>query len=47
MTRFNLGVTGLPGLPSTLLENILRDLQVLARSSGGLSIAAHCLCDVE
>jgi protease-4 len=47
MMRFNLGDTGLPGLPSTMLENILRDLQVLARSSGGLSIAAHCLCDVE
>jgi protease-4 len=47
MTRLNLGSTGMPGLPSTLLENILRDLQVLARSSGGLSIAAHCLCDVE
>jgi len=36
-----------PLLPGTLLENILADLELLARSSEGLTIAAHCLCDVE
>jgi hypothetical protein len=30
-----------------LVENILEDLNVLMRSSRGLSVAAHCLCDVE
>jgi protease-4 len=45
---FGLGKSGLPALPGTLLENIARDLAVLARSSdGGLAVAAHCLCDVD
>jgi protease-4 len=45
---FGLGKSGLPALPRTLLENIARDLAVLARSSdGGLAVAAHCLCDVD
>jgi hypothetical protein len=34
-------------LRSSLLENLLRDLGILARSSRGLTVAAHCLCDVE
>lgn len=47
MMHFDLGISGLNRLHSTLLENILSDLNVLARSSEGLTIAAHCLCDVE
>ena len=35
------------GLPGTLLESIMGDLQRLVRSSTGLTVAAHCLCDVE
>jgi protease-4 len=47
MARFDLGVPGLKGLHNTLLENILSDLKMLARSGEGVTIAAHCLCDVE
>jgi protease IV len=43
-TGFGRGFTGLPG---TLLENIASDLRLLARSSRGVTVAAHCLCDVE
>ena len=45
--RLGLAGSGLPALRNSLLENLLRDLSVLARSSAGLTIAAHCLCDVE
>ena len=45
--RLGLAGSGLPALRSSLLENLLRDLAVLARSSGGLTVAAHCLCDVQ
>ena len=47
MTRLELGVSGLGGLHGTLLENIISDLKVLSRSNNGITIAAHCLCDVE
>jgi len=47
MTRFDLGVTGFGPLHNTLLENILSDLRVLSRSNEGLTVAAHCLCDVQ
>lgn len=47
MVRMDLGLTGLRELHGTLLDNILDDLRVLARSRDGLTIAAHCLCDVE
>jgi protease-4 len=47
MVRLGLGPAGMPRLPGTLVENILEDLNVLMRSSQGLSVAAHCLCDVE
>ena len=47
MLRFGTGVTGMPDLPGTMAESILRDLRLLMRGSGGLTIAAHCLCDVE
>ena len=48
MARVGLGQSGLATLPSGLLERLAADLDVLVRSSGGgLSVAAHCLCDVE
>jgi protease-4 len=47
VTRLGLVSSGLPALHSSLLENLLRDLGGLARSSRGLTVAAHCLCDVE
>lgn len=48
MARVGLGQSGLPTLPSGLLERLVADLNVLLRSSGGgLSVVAHCLCDVE
>jgi protease-4 len=34
-------------LRSTLLEDLLMDLDLLARSAGEFSVAAHCLCRVE
>jgi len=34
-------------LRSTLLEDLLKDLDILARSAGKFSVAAHCLCRVE
>lgn len=34
-------------LRSTLLEDLLMDLNLLARSAGEFSVAAHCLCRVE
>lgn len=47
MTRFDMGVSGLNRMHSTLLESILSDLGMLARNGEGLKIVAHCLCDVE
>jgi protease-4 len=47
MAHFDLRVSGMSGLQSTLLENILSDLDMLVRSNESLTIAAHCLCDVE
>ena len=34
-------------LRSTLLEDLLNDLELLARNSGEFSVVAHCLCRVE
>jgi protease-4 len=34
-------------LRSTLLENLLEDLNLLSRNAGEFSVAAHCLCRVE
>ncbi len=42
-----LGSSALSQLPLTLFENVADDLRVLSRSQGGLTVAAHCLCDVE
>ncbi len=47
MARFGLGVSAMTAFHGTLLENILSDLRLLVRNSDGISIAAHCLCDVE
>jgi protease-4 len=47
MARFDWEISGLGALHNTLLENILSDLRILARSNEGLTIAAHCLCDVQ
>lgn len=47
MARFGLAGSGLPALRSTLLENLVRDLDVLARNTAGPAVVAHCLCDVE
>jgi len=46
MLRSGLQFDGLAGLRGTLLENIVRDLRMLA-GNGGITVAAHCLCDVE
>jgi len=35
------------GLPATLLDGILSDLRRLSNGSSGVTVAAHCLCDVE
>jgi protease-4 len=48
MARVGLGQSSLPTLPRGLLERLAADLDVLLRSSGGgLSVVAHCLCDIE
>lgn len=47
MARAGMGLSGIAMLHNSLLENILSDLRMLARSGEGLTIAAHCLCDVE
>jgi len=45
--QLDLGLSRLDVLHNTLLENILSDLDVLARSNDGITVAAYCLCDVE
>jgi protease-4 len=47
MSSFEFGISGMGPLHHTLLENILSDLRVLSRSNEGMTIAAHCLCNVE
>jgi protease-4 len=47
LAGFGVGQTGAPLLRSTLLEDLLGDLNILARSAGEFSVAAHCLCRVE
>jgi protease-4 len=47
MAYFKPGISGLGGIHHTLLENIISDLDLLVRSNDSLTIAAHCLCDVE
>lgn len=43
----SLGWAGHGSLRSTLLEDLLNDLNLLARNAGEFSVAAHCLCRVE
>ena len=47
LAGLGMGQTGVPLLRSTLLEDLLGDLYILARSAGEFSVAAHCLCRVE
>jgi protease-4 len=47
MARMGWTNNGGLNLRSTLLEDLLRDLSILARSAGEFSVAAHCLCRVE
>jgi len=47
LAGIGVGQTGVPLLRSTLLEDLLGDLNILVRSAGKFSVAAHCLCRVE
>ena len=47
MVRYGPGLAAAPTFSGTLVEDILRDLRALLQTGGGLSIAAHCLCDVQ
>jgi len=47
LADLGVGQTGVPLLRSTLLEDLLEDLNLLARSAGEFSVAAHCLCRVQ
>jgi protease-4 len=47
MLRFGWSDGTYLGLRSTLLEDLLYDLKLLARSAGEFTVAAHCLCRVE
>ena len=47
MVRFELGLSASPLGAHTLFGKILQDLQFLASSNEGLTIAAHCLCEVD
>ena len=47
MVRFDLGLSAPPFLGDTLLSKILEDLKFLAASNEGLTLAAHCLCEID
>lgn len=47
MLRFDLGLSTNPLMTNTLFGKILGDLQFLLNSNEGLTIAAHCLCEVD
>lgn len=47
LVGFGVGQAGAPLLRSTLLEDLLGDLYILARSAGKFSVVAHCLCRVD
>jgi protease-4 len=47
LAGLGVGQRGSPLLRSTLLEDLLEDLNLLARSAGEFSVAAHCLCRVQ
>lgn len=46
-TRFGLGLSARPVLADSLLGEVLDDLHLLMGSNEGLTIAAHCLCEVD
>jgi protease-4 len=45
--RFMPSMIRLPVIHNSLFENIMEDLDLLLRSNDELTVAAHCLCDVE
>ncbi len=47
MLRFDLGISTNPLITNSLLGKILDDLRFLAASNEGLTIAAHCLCEID
>lgn len=47
LADIGVGRAGIPLLRSTLLEDLLGDLNLLVRSAGEFSVVAHCLCRVE
>lgn len=47
MLRFDLGISTNPLLSNSLFGKILDDLRFLAASNEGLTIAAHCLCEID
>ncbi len=47
LARIGVGQTRGPLLRSSLLEDLLGDLTMLARNAGKFSVVAHCLCRVE
>ena len=47
MLRFDLGISTNPLIANSLFGKILDDLRFLAGSNEGLTIAAHCLCEID
>lgn len=47
MVRFDLGISTNPLITNSLFGKILDDLRFLAASNEGLTIAAHCLCEID
>ncbi|MEE4216753.1 MAG: signal peptide peptidase SppA [Xanthomonadales bacterium] len=47
MLRFELGISTSPLISNSLFGKILDDLRFLAASNEGLTIAAHCLCEID
>lgn len=47
MVRFDLGISTNPLVTNSLFGKILDDLRFLAASNEGLTIAAHCLCEID
>jgi protease-4 len=47
LAHFSFSLPPVHLLRSTMLEELLDDLRILARSNGQYSVAAHCLCGVE
>jgi protease-4 len=45
--KFMPSMIRMPVIHNSLFENIMEDLDLLLRSNDELTVAAHCLCDVE